>query len=276
MALGTALIVSAANASQGAYFSESWGWVALAFLIPTTLVLILDRATVPDRFRTAFALLMLAFAAWSGLSAAWSISAPGSSRELERTLMYASVALAIAVVLRAGDGGPVLAGVLIGTSLVSAYSLATRLIPDHFVTHDDPSLENRLGQPLGYPNGLAALAAVGILVAFAFVSHGRLPAAVPAAVTLPILAATLYFTFSRAAWGCAGIVIRHSTDTRSTLATEPVPSSVAGLPAIACVLVASQQDALTSSNRKVQIAATEGHRTAVAVGLLVALSAIFA
>ena len=43
IAAAVAAIVTAANASQGAYFSQSWGWVALAFLVPTTVLLILDR-----------------------------------------------------------------------------------------------------------------------------------------------------------------------------------------------------------------------------------------
>lgn len=43
----TASIVTAANASQGAYFSQSWGWVALAFLMPTTILVLLGRTTVP-------------------------------------------------------------------------------------------------------------------------------------------------------------------------------------------------------------------------------------
>jgi hypothetical protein len=46
-----AAIVTAANASQCAYFSQSWGSVALALLIPTTVLLILDRSSTPGRFR---------------------------------------------------------------------------------------------------------------------------------------------------------------------------------------------------------------------------------
>ncbi len=57
-------IVVASNASQGAYFSQSWGWVALAFLVPTTLVLILDSAASSDRLRVAFALFMCALSGW--------------------------------------------------------------------------------------------------------------------------------------------------------------------------------------------------------------------
>jgi hypothetical protein len=63
----TAAIVVAANASQGAYFSQSWGWVALAFLVPTTVLLILDRVTVPGRLRIAFLASMGALAVWIAL-----------------------------------------------------------------------------------------------------------------------------------------------------------------------------------------------------------------
>jgi hypothetical protein len=54
VAVAVAAIVTAANASQGSYFSQSWGWVALAFLMPATVLLILDRVSVPGRVRTAF------------------------------------------------------------------------------------------------------------------------------------------------------------------------------------------------------------------------------
>ena len=129
VAAAVAAIVTAANASQGAYFSQSWGWVALAFLVPTTVLLILDRVDVPGRLRVAFAALMVALAVWIGLSAVWSISAPASIREVERALVYVAVALAVALVLRRGDGPAVLAGASTGIVLVVSYGLATRLVP---------------------------------------------------------------------------------------------------------------------------------------------------
>ena len=90
-----AAIVTAANASQGAYFSQSWGWVALAFLVPTTVLLILERVigarTAANRRSRAF---MGALAVWIALSSLWSISAPASLREVERMLVYVAVALA--------------------------------------------------------------------------------------------------------------------------------------------------------------------------------------
>src|SRR5215471_2633083 len=107
IALAVAVIVTAANASQGAYFSQSWGWVALAFLMPTATLLILDRVAVPGRLRSAFAGLMFLLGVWIALSSTWSISAPASIREVERTLVYVAVALAVALVLRRGDSGAV-------------------------------------------------------------------------------------------------------------------------------------------------------------------------
>ena len=78
IAAAVAAIVTAANASQGAYFSQSWGWVALAFLVPTTVLLILDRVEAPGRLRVAFASLMALLGVWIMLSAIWSISSAAS------------------------------------------------------------------------------------------------------------------------------------------------------------------------------------------------------
>lgn len=129
IAVATASIVVAANASEGAYFSQSWGWVALAFLVPTTVVLILDRAGVPGRLRIAFAVCMSALAGWTILSALWSISPSSSIRDFERTLVYVSLAFAIALLLRRGDATGLFAGALGGVVAVVSYGLATRLYP---------------------------------------------------------------------------------------------------------------------------------------------------
>src|SRR6187200_2496038 len=110
VAVAVAAIVTAANASQGSYFSQSWGWVALAFLMPATVLLILDRVEMPGRFRSAFVALMLALGVWIALSAMWSLSTPASIREVERSLVYVAIALAIALVLRRGDGSAVVGG----------------------------------------------------------------------------------------------------------------------------------------------------------------------
>ena len=273
---GTAAIVTAANASQGAYFSQSWGWVALAFLVPTTLLLILEGAGAPGRLRISFVLLLGALAGWIALSSFWSLSAPGTIREFERIVVYLGVALAIAYVLRAGDGPALLAGVLVGTTIVCSYSLATRLLPDHFPTHDSPLLDNRLAQPLGYPNALGALAAIAILVAIGFVSHGRPVAAGAAALVIPLQATTIYFTFSRGSWAALAVAFLLGIALDPRWLRTLVLAGLASLPALVCVIAASRQHELTNTDVPLARAAPEGHRLALVVLAATAASALIA
>jgi O-Antigen ligase len=266
LAVATAAIVVAANANQSAYFSQSWGWVALAFLVPTTVLLLLERATVPGRLRIAFVCLLGAYAAWIALSSLWSISTPGTIRELERILVYLAVGLALALVLRRGDSAGVLGGVALGVTLVAAYALATRLFQDKFHTYDDPYTLYRLSAPLGYANALAVLAAIGLLVAIGLMTHARrhLTSCAPAAA-LPVLATTLYFTFSREAWVALllafGIAVALDRSRLLLLWT----SLVVAVPTAVCVAYASRLHALTTEDAPSVDAVREGHRLAAVV-----------
>ncbi|HET8968039.1 MAG TPA: hypothetical protein VFN06_01265, partial [Gaiellaceae bacterium] len=201
VAVAVATIVTAALASDGAYFSQSWGWVALAFLMPTAVLLILDRVAWPGPFRVAFASLIGALALWVGLSTIWSISASASAREGERMLVYVAVVLAIMVVLRRGDGPGVLAGALIGIALVSSYGLATRLVPDRFDASIDRFNATRLAEPIGYWNSYGLLTSMGVIVAVGVVAHSRRASfALAAGATVPLFVVALYLSFSRGSW----------------------------------------------------------------------------
>jgi O-antigen ligase len=274
VAAGVAAIVSAANSSQGAYFSQSWGWVALAFLVPATVLTILERVRMPGRLRIAFAGFMSALAAWIALSSIWSISASASIREVERMFVYVAVALAVALVLRRGDGPGVLAGVLVGIGLVSTYAVATRLFPDRLDTYDDPLNYYRLAAPLGYWNALGILATMGIVVALGLVAHARrVLAAVVAAAVVPILVLTLYFTFSRGAWAALviGVAVAVAVDPRRLRLLWT--TLLLAIPSAFCVWYASTQSALTTEDSAPAAAVREGHRAAAALVLAVVASA---
>jgi O-antigen ligase len=277
LAIAVAAIVTASNASQGAYFSQSWGWVALAFLVPTTVLLILERASAPGRLRIAFASFMGALAVWIALSSLWSISAPASIRETERMLVYVAVALAILLVLRRGDAPGVLAGIGLGVLFVCGYALATRLFPDRFDAYDDPIVMYRLAEPLGYWNALGLLATLGLIVVLGFAAHARrvLPTVVAAAAT-PVLATTLYFTFSRGAWAAliVGFVFAVCVDPRRLRLLWV--TLVVAAPAVVCVAYASRLDALTTEDALPAAAAREGHRLAAVVGVAAVASALAA
>jgi O-antigen ligase len=266
VAVATAAIVTAANASQGAYFSQSWGWVALAFLMPTTILALLDRTTVPGRYRLAFLTAVCSLAGWIALSTTWSISPSGSAREVERVLVYVAVALALAFVVRRGDVAFVIAGALTGITFVTGYGLATRLFPDRFDTFADPELPYRLAAPIGYWNALGLLATMGIVLAVAVAAHARrLPAAAAAGCVVPVIVATLYFTFSRGAWGAllVGLVVMIALDPRRL---RLVWTGLAIAPAaVVTVAVASGQDGLTRQDVIPDEWERQGHRFALVV-----------
>src|SRR5262249_34913497 len=157
--------------------------------------------------------------------------------------VYIALGLAIALVLRRGDGGAVIGGVVLGVAFISAYSLATRLFPDHIRTSRDAIESARLAEPIGYWNSLGLLAAIGVLTALGFAAHAqRLPLAMASAAVIPIAGTTLYFTFSRGAWMAliVGFVAAVVADPRRVRLIWV--SFVVVLPAAICVAYASTFD----------------------------------
>jgi O-antigen ligase/polysaccharide polymerase Wzy-like membrane protein len=277
VAAAVAAIVTAANASQGAYFSQSWGWVALAFLVPSTVLLILDRVSVPGRLMSAYVVLVGAVAVWIAMSAIWSLSVGATARELERMLVYVSVAFAVAFVLRRGDGAGVVGGAMVGAALITGYGLATRLFPDRFDPTVDRFTAARLAEPLGYWNAFGLLAALGAILAVGVVVHGRRRSlAVAAGALLPLFVVSLYLSFSRGSWLALffGLGAAVALDPRRLTVLW---SLVFLVPASACgVLVASRQDALTSYQAPAADVAHDGHRFAAVTAALIAASGVLA
>jgi O-Antigen ligase len=270
----TAAIVISANASEGAYFSQSWGWVALAFLVPTTIILIVDRVNRPGRLRTAFAALMAALTVWIGVSAFWSISSSASLRELERTLVYVSLAFAVALALRRGDERPLFAGLFAGIAGAVIYGLVTRLYPDRFGFERDPFNAYRLAEPLGYWNSFGLLATMGLICALGVVAHARhARAAVAAGAVVPLLSVALYFTFSRGSWVALvfGLVAALVLDPRRVQLLWSV--AVVAPASVVAVAIASRQDALTTEGARLVDATSQGHRLAWTLCGVAAVSA---
>jgi hypothetical protein len=273
----TAALVAAATSSQGGYFSQSWGWIALAFIAAVSLALITESGTSPGRLRIAFTALIVAFGIWVALSATWSLTPAGSLREVERMLVYVALAATVTFVMRRHDAPAVAGGVLVGSVAVAGYALGTRLFPDRLESYDSPTLPYRLAEPIGYWNSLGLLAAMGILLALGVVAHGRRVTFVAlAGACLPVLAATLYYTFSRGAWGAlaVGVVALITLDTHRLRLTW-VALAVAPVSAC-CVAVASRYEALTTEDATRADAVAQGHRFAAVLGGLVIVSALCA
>jgi hypothetical protein len=265
-------VVAATAAVDGGYFPVSWGWSALALLLAVAAVLIVadrvDLARPEMLFLGGLGVLVL----WVALSALWSLSAPRTVLEAERGVVYLAGASALVLLARRSTERWLVGGLLAAVTGVAGYALATRLFPDRFGY--DLESGHQLSRPLGYWNALGFLAALGILLALGFAARpGRaLPAA--AAAALPVLAATLYFTFSR------GALVALAAGIAAAVALDPqrlrlVATGLVLVPAPAlAVALGSRSEGLVREQAPLDVAAREGHRLAAAIVALVVAAAV--
>jgi O-Antigen ligase len=200
-ALGTFALVSALGLDEGGYAPTAWGWsavVVLAFLA----VLLWRGAARPSRAAVALVAGLAALTAWAAASTSWSSDVAASVLEVERLLLYVGAA---AVLVLAGSAPALLAGVLGATTLLCTVGLANWLLGDPEVPLSaDPRAADRLTEPIGYANGVAILAGMGLLLGIGLAARAGRAWPAAAAAPLPLLAATLYFTYGRGAWLALG------------------------------------------------------------------------
>jgi hypothetical protein len=162
--------VAALAAAQGGYFPTAWGWAGTALLWATALALTLRTEVRLSAAEWFFGTGLLAFVAWIALSSAWSVAPAETVLEIERALVYAAGVFAVLLIARASSAGELLGALLGAISIICIFSLATRVLPDRVGVYD-PTAVYRLAQPIGYWNGLALFAAMGILLAFGFAAQ---------------------------------------------------------------------------------------------------------
>src|SRR5581483_1712756 len=203
---GVCVAVVSVAAANGGYFPTSWGWSAIVFSWATLLALLVGRNQSASVEGAVFLLATLALTGWTFASAIWSWDAGNSILEGERALVYASAVAALLLLAR-GRTHILLGSLLTGITLVCAYSLATRLLPDRFGRFDSTAIY-RLANPLGYWNSLGLFAAIGTVLAVGFVGRGRSLIARALAGAAPVvLVTTMFFTFSRGAWLSLGTAL---------------------------------------------------------------------
>jgi hypothetical protein len=200
-ALGVFVLVAGLGLDGGGYSPTSWGWSAIAVLAVLT-VLLARGARRPQRAGLLLLGGLAGFTAWTALSLAWSDDLDASVLEAERSLLYVGGA---AVLLVAATRAALLAGTLGAAAVLCGYGLGDWLLgtPETPLVAD-PSVAERLADPIGYANGMGILAAMGLLLGVGVAARAQRPAAALGAACAPLFAVTLYFTFSRGAWLALG------------------------------------------------------------------------
>ena len=273
--LGAATVGPVA-AVHGGYYPTSWGWEAL-LLFALAAVTVGVRAEIRLSWIEVVALAAVAAVfVWTLLSTFWSPSPTQPILEAERMLVYLGGLLAMLLVVRRAAYRMLLGGVWGAVTAVCTFGLATRLFPGWYSSFDSFA-GYRLSEPIGYWNGLGIFAAMGLLLALALAVRARFTAlrAVGAA-SVPLLATTLYFTYSRGAWIAlaVGLATAFMLD-RSRLQLVTSSLLVGGWGG-AAVALASGSAALTHLHATRAEAAHDGHRLALELLVLAAASGLSA
>jgi hypothetical protein len=265
------VLVLVLGAKSGGYWPTAWGWGALVLLIICAVTLVARADVRLGAREAAMPIALLALLGWGLVSALWNTSATQPLLQSQRTVLYVSAVLAALLLVRGASYRVLLGGVWLGITVISGYSLLTRLFPERLGSIDDLA-GYRLSQPLGYWNAVGIFAAIGALLALGFAARGRNPAvrAIAAASTL-VLVPTLYFTFSRGAWIALGAgLLAYVVLERRRLQFISTLLVVGPWPALA-VWRASRADPLTHQLAAQTAASHAGHRFAlVIVGLAAA------
>lgn len=221
MLVGTSVVAFAA--AQGGFFPSSWR-VGSVVLGAFSFLLLLWTPARRTRATVVLLVLLAAYLALSLASVSWSADPSASLLDTQRTLLYLVGLLAFAL---AGEG--LVGGVALGAGIVGAWALVDRVVTG---PHRDPYEGTLLTGPIGYANGLGALAAIAIAVCVGLALERRSARyAVPLGVLLP----TLVLTGSRAGMvaavlGCA--VAAALRWRRRVFAAVLVVSAAAGLAAV--------------------------------------------
>jgi hypothetical protein len=201
-------------------------WVVLLGVLVGALPRLL-----PTRFALVAIGALLAFTAWSALSAIWTESAERTWADVSLVLTYLGLFVLILMVKAPREPQRLVAAVGSAIALIAIVGLLSRLHPAWFSNADQTAQflsdsRERLSYPLNYWNGLGALIAVGLPLLLHIACTARaLVFRALAAAALPALALALIYTLSRGGIVAAAIAVALLL----ALSSDRVPKLVATL-----------------------------------------------
>jgi hypothetical protein len=262
--------------NAGGFFPGTVGYAAIG----VGLVVLVWLTTADRPFASASGPLALAvgaltlFAVWTLMSAGWSDATSRSLIEFDRALLYLLVLVAAGLMTgRLGGPGRVLWGLAAAAFVICGAGLITRVLPDVWPIRATLQAD-RLSYPITYWNTLGLLGAMGWVTCLHLTSSLREPRVVRvlAAAVLPVLACTVFFTFSRGAILVVPIgVVAYLLLARPRGALGGV---IAGVPATAiAVTVCWGADALAADDPTTALAVDQGRTAAIVIVACMVLAA---
>ncbi len=218
--------------------------------------------------------MIFALAVYTAASVIWSVAPDASFVEAGRTLSYAFTFLAGVALVRLAPArlSSLLVGVLLASLVVSAYALATKVLPDLL---NPAETYARLRNPFGYWNGVGLTAALGVPGCIWLGSRRAGHAAVGALAYpgLMVLLVTIMLAYSRGALLAlvVGLAFWFATTPLRLRGLTVLAFGVLGAAPI--VLWTFHQDALSADNVALAARTHSGHLLGLMiVGLAVILT----
>jgi O-antigen ligase len=262
--------------NAGGFFPGTVGYAAIG----VGLVLLVWLTTADKPFEGASAALALAagaltlYAVWTLMSAGWSDATSRALIEFDRALLYLLVLLAAGLMTgRLGGSARILWGLALAAFVVCGCGLITRVMPEVWPIRATLQAD-RLSYPITYWNTLGLVGAMGWVLCLHLSSSLREPRVVRilSAAALPVLAATVYFTFSRGA-----ILVVPIGVAAYLLLARPrgaLGALLAGVPATAIAVIACfGAEALSADDPTTAAAVDQGRTVAIIVVLSMLLAA---
>jgi hypothetical protein len=262
---GPAAITAYLAFRSGGFFAGAPAIVAVVLGVAMMLRLVLAENPF-EGFSPALivaAVALGAFTVWTLISTAWSHAPAQALIEFDRALMYW-----LALVFFGSFGWTrerliwalrILAATML---VVAIMALITRILPG---IHSIPATieNNRLSYPLTYWNALGLFVSVAILLCAGLATRSEeesVPQAL-AAAAIPILAVTLYYSFSRGAIGV--VVVGTVAFVLLAARRDLIPAGLAVLPpTVIAVLLALGTHTLSTEHYAAPAGVSEGKRLA--------------
>ena len=274
-AAAVALALTAGLAfDAGGFHPVSWDRALVGVAGLTLVTVLLAGARRPGRAAAATLGALGLLTAWTAASWAWSDSPPAALQEAQRTALYAAVAAAVVVAGRRIGPGWIAAGVAAGACAAGIWNLCVRLAPDWSGVGPLRTDIGQLADPVGYANGLALLAVLGLLLALGGALAGPARLRPAAAAALVPLAAVLVLQQSTGALAALGAALAALLLVRERpLAVALRIGALGALPLAGAIAVATQSLVVSPPTADLTAAAHAGHALLVALSLLTVLQA---
>jgi hypothetical protein len=168
VALG-ALLLLPLGLSDGGYFGRSLAALTLALGATAAIALLHSGVVLPSAAFVATAIGLVLLAVWVGLSALWAVDGAGVELEARRCILYAVALVAVGLVV-GGRSRIFLVALTGAVSTLAVVGLSMRTVSGIPV---DPYYGSLLAEPIGYPNAMGVLVAIGAVLALGLQAPGE-------------------------------------------------------------------------------------------------------